>query len=188
MRIYIFLIIALWLALIVYWMVSATNLKGSTAGRWLWWREIAMRLGFFAFLVLALQLAAWPDVALRPLAYGMPLSFLGFTLCLSGIALAILARAHLDRTRQAAACGSRSAGLATTGPYRVVRHPLYSGLLLAMVGSAIAQSRLWLLPLMVYGPLFLLSARREEIRLREEFPERYSAYMQRTKMLLPFLF
>jgi len=78
--------------------------------------------------------------------------------------------------------------LVTTGPYARVRHPLYSGLLLAMLGSAIAQSLLWLLPLIVYGPLFILSARREESLLLGQFSESYRAYRSRTKMLLPFVF
>ena len=77
--------------------------------------------------------------------------------------------------------------LITTGPYALVRHPLYGGLLLAILGSAIAQSSLWLLPLIVYGPSFIRGARREERLLIERYPDRYPAYMKRTKMLLPFV-
>jgi len=77
--------------------------------------------------------------------------------------------------------------LVTTGPYALVRHPIYGGMLVAMLGSAIGQSVLWLLPLIVYAPSFIRSARREEKLLLEQFPERYRAYMQRTKMLLPFV-
>ena len=58
---------------------------------------------------------------------------------------------------------------------------------LAMLGSAICQSIFWLLPLFVYGPHFVLGARREEKLLIEQFPDRYRAYMKRTKMLLPFV-
>jgi protein-S-isoprenylcysteine O-methyltransferase Ste14 len=69
----------------------------------------------------------------------------------------------------------------------VVRHPFYCGLLLAMAGSAIGQSVFWFLPMLVYGPLFILTARREESSLLERFPDGYRAYMKRTKMLLPFV-
>jgi protein-S-isoprenylcysteine O-methyltransferase Ste14 len=178
---------ALWLALIAYWVLSAQALTSRTGSRWLWWREIAVRLGFFALVVLALQVGASPEVALYTLDQGTLLSWLGLTLCASGIALAILARAHLDHTRQAGPEGE-SSELVTTGPYALVRHPLYGGLLLAMLGSAIAQSLLWLLPLLVYGPLFFLSARREESVLLEQFSEGYADYRRRTKMLLPFVF
>ena len=77
--------------------------------------------------------------------------------------------------------------LLTSGPYALVRHPLYGGLLLAMVGSAIAQNSLWALPLLVYAPAFLCSARREERRLLLEFAEPYAAYQRKTKLLLPFV-
>jgi protein-S-isoprenylcysteine O-methyltransferase Ste14 len=178
---------ALWFALVAYWAVSAEALERRTGSRWLWWREIAVRLGCFALVVLAVQVIAFPDVALYTLHQGMPLSLLGIALCFCGIALAILARAHLEHTQPTAALDRTSVQLVTTGPYALVRHPLYGGLLLAMLGSAIAQSLLWLLPLMVYGPLFVRSARREESLLLEQFSDGYAAYRRRTKMLLPFV-
>jgi protein-S-isoprenylcysteine O-methyltransferase Ste14 len=187
MTIYGGLTFALWLALIAYWALSAQGLKRRTGRRWLWWREIAVRLGIFSLVVLALQVGASPQVALYTLDQGMLLSLLGLMLCVSGIALAILARARLDHTRQVADLDGKSSELLTTGPYALVRHPLYGGLLLAMLGSAISQSLLWLLPLVVYGPLLFLSARREESQLLEQFSDGYAAYRRRTKMLLPFL-
>lgn len=179
---------ALWLALIAYWALSAQALKRRTGRRWLWWREIAVRLGFFGLVVLALQVGALPGVARYTLDKGPAVSWLGLVLCASGIALVILARARLDHSRQTTGFDGESSELVTTGPYAFVRHPLYGGLLLAMLGSAIAQSLLWLLPLVVYGPLLFMSARREESVLLEQFSEGYAAYRRRTKMLLPFLF
>lgn len=188
MTIYGGLSFALWLALSVYWALSAQALKRRTGSRWLWWREIAVRLGFFALVVLALQVGGGPDGALYTLDEGTLLSLLGLTLCFAGVTLAILARAYLERTRQTAGPDGRNFELVTGGPYALVRHPLYGGLLLAMLGSAIAQSLLWLLPLLVYGPLFFLTARREESLLLAQFSEGYAAYQRRTKMLLPFVF
>ena len=104
-----------------------------------------------------------------------------------GIGLAILARAYLDQNWGTDTADRQQAELLTTGPYALVRHPLYGGLLFAMLGSAIGQSLLWLLPLIVYGPYFVRGARREEELLIEKFPDRYPAYMKRTKMLLPFV-
>jgi protein-S-isoprenylcysteine O-methyltransferase Ste14 len=192
MTLYARLVFALWLALIVYWARSAAALTRCPGSRWVWWREVAVRLGFFAFVVLALQLAAaahaLPNAALYTLDAGRLAGFVGLALCAAGIGLAILARAYLDRSRQMSGPDAMEHALVTTGPYARIRHPLYSGLLLAMLGSAIAQSSLWLLPLIVYGPLFILSARREERLLLGHFSERYGAYRRRTKMLLPFLF
>ena len=189
---YAWLVAALWLALIVYWGRSSGALTRRSGRSWMWWREIAVRLGFFAFVVLVLQVAAaahaLPNAALYTLDGGAVQALAGVALCAAGIGLAILARAYLDRSREKSGAHDMSSAFVTTGPYARVRHPLYGGLLLAMLGSALAQSLLWLLPLMVYGPLLFLSARREERLLLEQFSERYSAYRSRTKMLLPFVF
>jgi protein-S-isoprenylcysteine O-methyltransferase Ste14 len=77
--------------------------------------------------------------------------------------------------------------LVTTGPYAFVRHPIYAGMLLSMLGSTIGESALWLVPLILFGAYFIHSARREEKRMLEQFPEQYPAYMERTKILLPFV-
>jgi len=192
MTLYAWLVAALWLALIVYWARSAGALTRRTGSSWMWWREIAVRLGFFAFVVLVLQVAAaadaLPNAALYTLNGGLVQGLAGVALCAAGIGLAILARAYLDRDRENSGAHDTSSAFVTTGPYARVRHPLYGGLLLAMLGSAVAQSLLWLLPLIVYGPLLFLSARREERLLLEQFSERYGAYRSRTKMLLPFVF
>jgi protein-S-isoprenylcysteine O-methyltransferase Ste14 len=183
MTIYGWLISALWLTLVAYWGSSAGAVKRKIGRRWMWWREIAVRLGFFALVVLAVQLAvvgnALPNARLYALNASLSMGLVGVVCCVLGIGLAVLGRAYLERT-----CGIE---LVTKGPYAYVRHPIYGGMLLAMLGSAIGQSILWLLPLIVYGPFFIRSARREERLLSEQFPERYPAYEKRTRMLLPFV-
>jgi protein-S-isoprenylcysteine O-methyltransferase Ste14 len=77
--------------------------------------------------------------------------------------------------------------LVTSGPYAYVRHPIYTGMLIAMLGSAIGESAFWLIPLILFGLYFVHSARIEEKLMIEQFPEQYSRYMQRTKMLFPFI-
>jgi protein-S-isoprenylcysteine O-methyltransferase Ste14 len=189
MSLYGWLVFAPWLALVVYW-VQASIRKRGVGDAWEWRREIALRLGLFALLLLLLRTAiavhALPETPPHVFNTGMaigPIGLIGLATCALGIGLAILGRASLTRawlTRD-------SAALVTTGPYAWVRHPIYGGMLLAMLGSAIAQSVLWILPLMLYGPAFISGARREERRLSEQFPERYRAYMKRTGMLLPFV-
>ena len=192
MTIYGWLIFALWLTLVAYWIPSANAVSRSIGSKWIWWREIAVRLGFFALVVLALRVAVLngvlPDAGLYALNTSMLMGLVGLVLSVLGIGLAILARALLGGNWAMPLSSRENRELVTTGPYAFVRHPIYSGMLLAMIGSAIGQSVFWLLPLIVYGPNFVSSARREESLLIEQFPERYPAYMQRTKMLLPFVF
>jgi len=191
MSIYGWLIFALWFTLVAYWGLSAARTKRSVGSRWIWWREIAVRLGFFACVLLVLRVAIATD-ALRqaPLQLfnsSILMGLIGFVLCALGVALAIRARAHLDRSWLVSRSRSGNSQLVTTGPYALVRHPIFSGMLLAILGSAIGQSILWLLPLIAYGPHFILSARREERLLVEQFPEGYRTYMRHTKMLVPFV-
>jgi protein-S-isoprenylcysteine O-methyltransferase Ste14 len=184
------LIFTLWLTLVVYWTLSARAVM-HRIGKWIWWREIALRLGSFALVVLVLQSTVaghgWSNS--RPDAPGvsMLMGFAGVAPCALGIGLAILGRASLGQNWAMPRPNNTSSSLVTTGAYAYIRHPIYGGMILAMLGSAIGQSLLWLLPLFVYGPHFLLSARREEKLLLEQFPQRYPAYMKRTRMLLPFV-
>jgi protein-S-isoprenylcysteine O-methyltransferase Ste14 len=191
MTVYGWLILALWLILVVYWVVSARAAKRSIGSRWLWWREIAIRLGLFALVMLTVRMAivrhALPDEYLYALNTSMLMGLVGFVICVLGIGLAIAARAYLGRNWGMPVSRKENPELVTSGPYAFVRHPIYGGMLLAMSGSALGQSVLWLLPLIVYGPYFILCARREEKLLTEQFAERYRAYMSRTKMLLPFV-
>jgi protein-S-isoprenylcysteine O-methyltransferase Ste14 len=191
MTLYGWLIFPLWLTLVVYWSLSTAGAMRAIGRRWIWWREIAVRLGLFALFLLALQIAvlwhALPNAGLYRPNRSVAMGLLGFGLTAAGIALAILSRAYLGRSLRVGAATRTIPALVTGGPYALVRHPLYSGLLLALLGSAMGQSIFWLLPMVVYGPLFILNARREEKLLLEQLPDRYGAYMKRTKMLLPFV-
>jgi protein-S-isoprenylcysteine O-methyltransferase Ste14 len=78
--------------------------------------------------------------------------------------------------------------LVTSGPYAFIRHPIYTGLILAMLGSALGVNIFWLALLVPVSAYFILSARREETVMLQLFPEQYSAYVARTGMLAPRLF
>ena len=77
--------------------------------------------------------------------------------------------------------------LVTSGPYRLVRHPIYSGILVAGIGTAVALSWLWLTAVALAGVYFLYSARVEERYMTDQFPDAYPVYKRSTKMLLPFI-
>jgi hypothetical protein len=66
--------------------------------------------------------------------------------------------------------------------------PIYTGLILAMLGSAIGVNIFWAVLLVPVGVYFILSARREETITLQIFPEQYAAYMAQTGMLAPRLF
>jgi protein-S-isoprenylcysteine O-methyltransferase Ste14 len=78
--------------------------------------------------------------------------------------------------------------LVTSGPYRLVRHPIYFGFLLAGVGTAVSLSWTWLIAVALVGVYFVYSATVEERNLTEQFPVAYPEYRRSTKMLVPYIF
>jgi protein-S-isoprenylcysteine O-methyltransferase Ste14 len=111
----------------------------------------------------------------------------GVTLFLAGLGLAVWARIYLGRNWGMPMTRKDDPELVTTGPYRFVRHPIYSGLMLAMLGTALATSLYWLIALVVLGAYFAYSATVEERLLSTSFPAAYQSYRTHTKMLIPFV-
>jgi protein-S-isoprenylcysteine O-methyltransferase Ste14 len=75
----------------------------------------------------------------------------------------------------------------TSGPYRFIRHPIYSGILLALLGTALATNLYWLIVLVFLGAYFTYSATVEERLMTTSFPDGYASYKAHTKMLIPFV-
>lgn len=112
----------------------------------------------------------------------------GLALFLAGLGLAVWARVYLGTNWGTPMSERVDPELVTSGPYRSVRHPIYSGLIMAMIGTAMAVTLYFLVALAVLGPYFVYSATVEERTMARLFPDTYPAYRQRTRMLIPFIF
>jgi protein-S-isoprenylcysteine O-methyltransferase Ste14 len=122
----------------------------------------------------------FPD---HPLCY-----FIGTVLLFLGMAISIWARVELGRNWSNVVTVKVGHELIQAGPYRWVRHPIYTGILLALAGSALAQDfwiDLAIVPLVFAG--FWVKLLREEAWMREQFDAAYATYAARTKRLIPFL-
>jgi protein-S-isoprenylcysteine O-methyltransferase Ste14 len=183
---------ALWIVFILFWVVSAINTKPTIGGSWVWWREIGVRLVIFILVVLALRVSkvrhAFKMTGPHLSNTNVLLGIVGLVLCACGVGLAIWARIHLGRDWGLPMSRRADPTLVMTGPYAFVRHPIYTGIILATCGSAIGVNIIWVPVLVVVGIYFIYSATREEKLLTQEFPQDYPVYMKRTKMLLPFIF
>jgi protein-S-isoprenylcysteine O-methyltransferase Ste14 len=113
----------------------------------------------------------------------------GSLLAVVGAALVLRSRAELGPAWSFVPKADQGTGLVTTGPYRLVRHPIYLGLALLAMGEALAFSSWPALMIVLFGivPTFAWRARAEEKLLSSTFGERYAVYRQRTNMIIPHL-
>ncbi|HEY6456772.1 MAG TPA: isoprenylcysteine carboxylmethyltransferase family protein [Steroidobacteraceae bacterium] len=188
MTVYAWLIAVFWLVLFLYWIIAAFSAKRSIGTRWR--AESGLRLSIFVIVVIAIRTPELRHALRSAQAYEAGRTLMGVAgavLAALGVGLAIVARIQLGRNWGMPTSRKENPELVTSGPYAFIRHPIYSGMLIAMLGSTLGESVLWVLPLVLFGIYFAFSARREEKLMMEEFPEAYPAYMRRTKMLLPLL-
>ena len=116
------------------------------------------------------------------------LAGLGFALTALGLGFCVWARLQLGRNWSARVEVKRGHELIRRGPYRLVRHPIYSGLLLATLGTGLAVGR-WCAPLALLLALltFLYKIRREERFMLQTFGAGYEELRRQVKMLIPFV-
>ena len=171
-----------WAAFWLYWFVAAFSMK---KGRVPWSRELRIRAVIVVAVILLVRLGAFRGHGLNtdPWRNGV-----GLVLFALGLGFAIWARIHIGRNWGSPMTQKLEPELVTSGPYHLVRHPIYSGILLAVVGTAVALSWLWLTAAVLAGVYFLYSATVEERYLTEQFPDEYPVYKRSTKMLVPFIF
>ena len=171
-----------WLVFWVYWLLMALTAK---AGQARWTQFAGIRVGIILVILLLIRLRV---VRGHQAATSNPwLLGIGLALFVLGLAFAVWARVYLGRNWGMPMSQKAEPELVTTGPYRTVRHPIYSGIILAMVGTAIAVSPYWLAAVVIVGGYFLFSAVVEERNMARLFPADYPPYKQTTKMLIPYL-
>ena len=171
-----------WAAFWIYWLVAAFSMK---RGHVQWSGELRVRAVILVLVILLSRVGAFRGGVHNS---NPSLAGLGLFLFALGLGFAIWARLHIGRNWGTPMSQKDDPELVTGGPYRLVRHPIYSGILLAGVGTAVALNWLWLSAVLLAGIYFVYSAFAEERYLIEQFPETYPAYKHSSKMLVPFIF
>jgi protein-S-isoprenylcysteine O-methyltransferase Ste14 len=174
-------IVICWVVFWAYWLLAATRAK-SGQGRWS--RFAGIRV---AIVIVVVYLARAIGFRSHPIKNDPVLTGIGLALLFIGLGIAVWARLYIGRNWGMPMTQKNEPELVTTGPYRRVRHPVYTGLILAMVGTALATTLDGLIAVVVLGGFFIYSATREEAYLAGEFPDTYPAYKRSTKMLIPFI-
>jgi protein-S-isoprenylcysteine O-methyltransferase Ste14 len=178
----------LWLVLAVFWLLTAIGQK-----RAVFTESIGRSAVYRGGTVAAFLLMFYGWLAVRPLGWRVTpswpaLEWVAVAIGVAGFALAFWARILLGGEWSANVTLKTDHQLIVAGPYAVVRHPIYSGLLLAMLGTAIAggELRMYLATAILFGA-YWYKLRLEEQLLVAAMGERYVEYKQRTYALIPGL-
>lgn len=179
---------ALWLSWAVYWWVLSRDVKLTARSE-----ALPSRLLHVVPLLVAVLLLWAPEVPVawlgeRLLPRSLWTFWAGVALTAAGLLLSVWARSHLGRNWSGIVTIKEGHELVTSGPYRIVRHPIYTGLLLAFVGSALARgdARGVLAVAIAFWALWR-KLKLEERWMRGQFPDAYEAYSRRVAALLPYV-
>lgn len=180
------LILACWVSLGVYWNISARGIKSAAQEQTFADRLARMPvwLGFVLFL------AAWVypvgPITIRRTVFS---DSVGVAICAVGLFVAIWSRKVLGVEWSRDVELKKGHQLVERGPYRFMRHPIYTGHLLMGLGTAIASGLLIaFVGLVSFLAGFWIKLNQEERLLLRGFPDEYPAYKARVKALIPYLF
>jgi len=176
-------ILIVWVVFLLGWLLAAFGAK----------RNVRRTRGARPVALLITVIGAMVVREIRPggpnglVVHAPVVRAIGAALVACGLGTAVWARVALVRDWGMPMTEKEQPELVTSGPYGLVRHPIYSGIGLAMVGTALAVTLGWLVAAAVVGIYFAYSAAVEERRLAKQWPESYPSYRARTKMFIPFL-
>ena len=179
---------AMWFGYLAYWWAKSMNVKNTER------REpVLSRLLRLVSIVCAVALLWLPSIPLpwldeRFIPLGALCFWIGSVVTASGLLFSVWARRRLGRNWSQAVTVKEDHELITNGPYALVRHPIYAGLLLAFVGTAVAlgEWRGLLAVALVLGVLWR-KLRLEEKWMYAQFGDAYEAYSRRVAALVPYI-
>ena len=179
------LIILCWIAMILFWLFSALFVK-RTLERQSWkWPRIILCLVIVTTVILSQHGYTGPVLVSRTLAIAIAADAMAFL----GALIEIWARMYLGRNWSADLTLKENHELIDRGPYRFIRHPIYTGFALLILGTTLwyghAEGFIFFIALLAG---LYIRAQREERLLSKQFPSTYLSYKAKTKMFIPFVF
>jgi len=179
----------LWIAFLVYWRIKAAGTKTAQRSE----ASASGILRALAFLVVIVLLSTtriplpWLYRQLWP--SGLWSFWIGAAVAVAGLLFAVWARQHLASNWSSAVTIKQGHELITTGPYALVRHPIYTGILTGFLGTAIALSQVrGVIGFVLMLVVLWLKLRMEEEWMRSQFGQTYATYSRQTAALVPYFF
>ncbi len=176
--------LGLWLTGVFYWVLSARGNKQTAYRLNPVWRILAL----LVLIAMFWSIRAIPAFYRQLYPATEALKWTGVAVCAAGVGFAIWARRTLGTNWSGSPTIKEGHELVEAGPYRYVRHPIYTGILVAVLGTGIASGQArHLLILAVVSALLWVELKVEESLMLRQFPQSYPDYRRRTKALIPFL-
>ena len=177
-----------WCIFYLFWLVTALRTK-RTAKRESVGGSIGYRLpALLALLLLVYAHRLGAPLATRVIPEGAPTSLAALALSVTGLAFCLWARITLGTNWSSVVVVKQDHELVRSGPYRWMRHPIYTGMIAMFLANALLSGRIGgLLGAACLVASFYLKLLREEKVMRAEFPEQYPEYCRRVKRLIPFV-
>lgn len=177
-----------WVCFALYWLWGWRRVKGASRSE----ARIPRLFKYWLPLMIAVLLIgseSWFQgsvLGARMYPASLPIALLGALLVIGGVFFACWARYVIGSNWSSEVQVKQGHELIERGPYAYVRHPIYTGLLLAFLGTAMAIGE-WrgLLSLAIVAASFWFKLRLEERWMRENFGQAYTDYMRRVKALIP---
>lgn len=179
---------AVWIVFLLYWQVKAGDSKATTRLE----PPVSRLVRAITFIVAIVLLSApnLPSAFLyRPiLQQGRPTFFAGVAVTFAGLLFAVWAREHLGKNWSRSVTVKQDHELITSGPYALVRHPIYTGILTGFLGSTIAEGQVRsLIAFVLVSAVLWFKLRLEERWMRETFGDSYATYSRRVVALVPYV-
>jgi protein-S-isoprenylcysteine O-methyltransferase Ste14 len=179
---------AVWILFFLYWQIKAANTKTTQRLEPAASRILRVCIMLLAIVLLSTTRIPLPWLYLHLWSFGLLSFWAGVAVTTAGLLFAVWARVHLGRNWSRSVTIKQDHELITTGPYALVRHPIYTGVLTGLLGTAIALSQVrGFIALALFFFAFWMKFRMEEEWMRSQFGETYTAYAQQTAALVPFL-
>lgn len=175
-------IILCWVIFIIYWIFASFGVKRTVEKQAGWWRiQILLIAVAIAFFMTKRDAILW--------SYTLTIGIIADIVTLIGLIIMLWARYVLGGNWSTTAVLKENHELIQSGPYHYVRHPIYSGLMLMVLGVAIFYGHaIGFIALAISFVASWLRARQEEKLLTRHFPEEYLKYKARVKAFIPFVF
>jgi protein-S-isoprenylcysteine O-methyltransferase Ste14 len=178
-----------WIAFLLYWRIKAARTKTTQRGEPAASGILRALAFLFVIVLLSIPRIPLPWLYRQLWPSGIWPFWIGAAVTVAGLLFAVWARHHLASNWSSSVTIKQGHELITSGPYALVRHPIYTGILTGFLGTAIALSQVrGVIGFVLIFVVLWAKLRTEEEWMRSQFGETYATYAHQTAALVPYLF